>query len=1160
MFPVATRFCRMALLFLLSPLGLLSPVPAQPYQVQARISQVVDEAKLAPLPHNTHPLARPEFDRGTAPPDLPMNRMLLVLKRSPEQEAALRKLLDDQQDQASPQYHRWLTPQQFGRQFGPADQDIQVVTLWLQSHGFQVAEVSKGRTVIEFSGSAGQVQEAFHSAIHKFVIRGEEHWANASDPQIPEALTPVVAGVHTLHNFRKKTQAHYSKQEFRTKPGSRPQVTFPNPSGPSIHALGPQDYATIYNINPEYQNNVTGAGTTIAVVGRSVLAIQDVFDFRSLFGIGVGVPSTIQNGPPPAGDDFGEQVEATLDVTWAGAIAPGAAVEYVTSASTNSSDGVDLSELYIVDNNLADVMTESFGSCEAAYLNLTAQATAIASLAEQAAAQGITYVVSAGDAGAEGCDDFNTETSATGPLSVNALASTPFTVAVGGTMFNEGGQDSKYWSSSSPVAETALSYIPENAWNESCSASRCGQDANILAGGGGVSVLFRKPSWQSPTLWPSLGIPNDNARDIPDVSLTAARHDPYLLCVQGSCEQNFVYLVSGTSASAPSFAGIMSLVDQNTGGRQGQADYVLYRLAAAQNYSQCNGSKGLGAGSTCVFNDVTVGNNAVPGESTYGTTGAQYQSAVAYDLATGLGSVNVANLIHSWSSAGFNATATTLTVPGGSPINIAHGASATFEVNVTSSGGTPTGDVALIANTSQLLGGQTGFAHLTLTGSAASITTNSLPGNGGSPYTLLAHYQGDSNFAPSDSAPVSVTVSPEPSTTTVSVLTATPSAAGAPTGFRPFTSGPYGSLVYLRADVAGRSGFGTPAGSVDFSDNSPLVPVLQLSLNSAGNAAGEISTLAPGQHSIIANYGGDASFNPSTSSAVGFSITKAQTTAAISWAGAPQGATLNLAVNTSSDGNPPTGNVNFFVNGTPAGTGFLSGTNSSFDPKTGALIGAHAVASFNDAQLSNGQYRVTATYAGDLNYLAPTISPANISIQPDFSMSTDLPQTSDGTLFLPVSVGSAGTFNALITALDGFNGTVAFSCSGLPAKTKCAFTPASVAANGSTVVTITTTARTSGRVIAAGNYASFLWLATPALLPAILLLGIPSRRRHRDILAITAFTMLLAVGGCGGGGSSVGGSGAGTTNPGTPTGNYNVTVTATSRTLTHAANFVLVVE
>ena len=190
-------------------------------------------------------------------------------------------------------------------------------------------------------------------------------------------------------------------------------------------------------------------------------------------------------------------------------------------------------------------MTESFGSCEAAS---SAEAIAIASLAAQAAAQGITYLVSAGDAGAEGCDDFNTETAATGPLSVNVLASTPFSVAVGGTMFNEGGQDSTYWRSASPLTETALSYIPENVWNQSCLASQCGQTANILAGGGGVSAMFAKPPWQSPALWPSLHIPNDHARDVPDVSLTAAGHDPYLLCIQASCEQNFIYFVFGTSA------------------------------------------------------------------------------------------------------------------------------------------------------------------------------------------------------------------------------------------------------------------------------------------------------------------------------------------------------------------------------------------------------------------------------------------------------------------------------------------------------------------------------------------------------------------------------------------------------------------------------------
>ena len=220
----------------------------QPGMVLPRIVQPVDETKLTVLKGNTHRLARSQFDQGVAPADLPMERMLLVLKRSPEQESALRKLLDDQQDKASPNYHKWMTPEQFGKQFGPADWDMQIVTVWLQSHGFRIGQVAKGRNIIEFSGTAGQVQEALHTSIHKYVVNGKEHWANASDPQIPTALTPVVAGVHTLHNFLKQPQIHFSEEKVAAKyvPGKQPLVTFSD----GIHALGPTDYATIYNINP----------------------------------------------------------------------------------------------------------------------------------------------------------------------------------------------------------------------------------------------------------------------------------------------------------------------------------------------------------------------------------------------------------------------------------------------------------------------------------------------------------------------------------------------------------------------------------------------------------------------------------------------------------------------------------------------------------------------------------------------------------------------------------------------------------------------------------------------------------------------------------------------------------------------------------------------
>ncbi|MGH9725989.1 MAG: S53 family peptidase, partial [Candidatus Acidiferrales bacterium] len=377
------------LLFLLACAPLISA--AQTTFVPARITQAIDNSRLTTLAGNTHPLARPEYDRGAAPPNLPMNRMLLVLQRSPSQETALETLIDQQQEKSSPNYHKWLTPVEFGLQFGPSDQDIQTVVEWLGSQGFQGIHVSNGRTVIEFSGTASLVQQAFHAAIHKYEVNGAEHWANASDPQIPTALAPVVAGVATLHNFYKQPQSFELTQRMEVKKvaGSLPQVTFPGT--PQVHALGPEDYSSIYDIFPLYAANINGAGTTIAIVGRSNINIQDVLDFRSLFSLTGPTPQIILNGHNPGDLGGGEEAEAVLDTTWSGAVAPGANVDLVVSASTNTTDGVDLSEVYIIDNNLGDVMSESFGTCEEGATQ--ADETAIASLAEQAAAQGITYMV-----------------------------------------------------------------------------------------------------------------------------------------------------------------------------------------------------------------------------------------------------------------------------------------------------------------------------------------------------------------------------------------------------------------------------------------------------------------------------------------------------------------------------------------------------------------------------------------------------------------------------------------------------------------------------------------------------------------------------------------------------------------------------------------------
>ena len=277
---------------------------AQTANLAARVTQPVDGENLVTLRGNTHPLARPENDQGAAPDSLPMERMLLVLQRSAEQETALRKLLDEQQIKSSPNFHMWLTPEEFGEQFGPVDADVQAVTGWLSFQGFQVSHVAAGRTVIEFSGTAGQVRQAFHTEIHKYVVDGKEHWANASNPQIPAALAPVVAGFASLNNFPRNPLTHSLGTFTRSKATGEVQPLFTYPvscgSGTCYYfAIGPADFATIYNLASLWSSGTDGSGQTIAVVGETNINPQDVADFRAMFGLPVNPPNIILNGPDP---------------------------------------------------------------------------------------------------------------------------------------------------------------------------------------------------------------------------------------------------------------------------------------------------------------------------------------------------------------------------------------------------------------------------------------------------------------------------------------------------------------------------------------------------------------------------------------------------------------------------------------------------------------------------------------------------------------------------------------------------------------------------------------------------------------------------------------------------------------------------------------------
>jgi hypothetical protein len=1095
-----------------------------------RVTQAVDDANLTTLRGNTHPLALAKFDRGAAPASMPLERMLLVLKRSPEQDAALIALLDQQQDKSSPNYHKWLKPEEFGKRFGPAEADIEAVIAWLQTHGFQIGKVSKGRSVIEFSGTAAMLQDAFHTEMHRFLVNGDPHWANATDPQIPNALAPVVAGVWTLHDFAKIPTLGMSKEHFpltSTAGSSQPHAT--NSSG--HHFLTPGDFAVIYGINPVYQAGINGGTKTIAVVGRTDFNISDVMDFRIVLGLNPIPPTFVWDGPDPGNLGGGEEAEAILDVTWSGSIASGANVQFVVSSSTDTTDGVDLSAIYIVDNDLGDVMTESFGICEQHVTS--AELTGFSSLAQQAAAQGITYIVSTGDTGSSGCDNLS-ETVATGPIAVNALASTPFTVAVGGTIFNESGKDSTYWSSSGLL--TALKYIPEKTWNESCASGTCGNNANIAAGGGGPSTVVPKPAWQAGA---TLHIPNDGFRDLPDISFTAAGHDPYLICYEGSCsQQNFLLGIWGTSASAPSFAGIVALLDQKVGGRVGSANYLLYKLAASQSQypSQCNGSSTTTSpNAACIFNDVTSGNNAVPGPN----SATQYTAAAGYDLATGIGSVNVNNLLNAWAAATFNSTQTTLDI---NPKTLAHGAKVTVDIGVTATSGMPTGTVALLANAGAPPSGGLGVDQFTLNGGLANSTTQLLPGGTS---TITAHYPGDTTFAASDSPAVSVTVNPEASNTTVNAITVDSGGHAIP-----FTSGPYGTFLYLSADVAGKSGFGTPTGMVSFFDNGSFTISSSLNSKGNGNTPNGIFNLSPGSHAVTATYSGDLSFNQSTSPAATFTITKGSTTTSFQTTGTKfaSGAPVSLTaiVDTTSNGNQPSGSVAFFSGSTQLpGTAFVSG---GVNNTTGFAQGTATM----QVVLPDGTDSITAQYLADTNYTASTSSAVSVTVAPDFSLAfTD----AAGPVMTIAAPGGSGTLTLAVTGGAGYNGTVNFTgCTHLPLSTSCTFTPASVMGSGSTKLTFTTTAPRS----ASNRVAPSVWAATGGFtLAGIFVLGLaPRKRRWASIVLLLMLAWALSTLGCGGGSS--GGGGGGTL--GTPPGTYIVTANGADANFSHPVSFTVTVQ
>jgi uncharacterized protein (TIGR03437 family) len=1069
-------------------IALLAPplLAQQASRIPPRIAQNVDNARLVTLRGNTHPLARAEYDQGAAPQNLPMERILLLLSRSPEQEAALEQLIEEQQDPGSAHFHQWLTPEQFGERFGPASEDIDRVTAWLTSYGFRVDRVANGRGTIEFSGTAGQVERALHTGIHSYLVHGEQHWANARDPQIPAALSPVVAGIVSLHDFPMKATRR-NLGTFRKRSGDGkwvPDYTV-TLSGEKTYLLAPYDFAKIYNVLPAWSAGIDGTGQTIAIVGRSNISLSDVRNFRSLFGLPARDPIVTLNGADPGTSDVDNEAENVSDVEWAGAVAKGATINLVVSKSTIT-DGSALSSQYIVDNNVAPVVSSSYGSCE---LLLMGQTRYTGDLWQQAAAEGITVVVGSGDSGPANCDQSNQE--AMLGLQVNGIASTPYNVAVGGTDFDDVLQqtDAAYWSSSNDPATLASvkSYVPETPWNDSCADpelvnyfgyasgeafcnSALAQSLpGVVGGSGGASGTYAKPSWQAGVN----GIPADGHRDLPDVSFFAGsgfKGQLYPSCQAdngGACNASspggpVTSGGGGTSYSAPAFAGVMALINQKTGSRQGLANPRLYQLAATQYGSStnpatskaCDASYTIATGNACVFYDVTTGTIDVPclklslncyvanTSDLYGLLSTSntalvpaYSAVTGYDLATGLGSVNVANLVTQWATGTNPAPVLSVTKSHtGSFTQGQTGATYTVRVSNGASAGPTTATVSVgetvpvgltlvsMAGTGWACSGATCTRSDVLAAGAsypAIIVTVNVASTAPSQVTNQVTASGGGSVSAAASDVTNIVAGTSPTAITLTASPATIATTGSTT---------------LSAFVGIVTAYPL-SGTVTFNLGSTLLGSAAVTMDGAGYSTATLvvagTQLAVGSNTITATYGGNTHFSGSSASVV-VTVTQSASAPVLSvgkshtgsFTQGQTGATYTVRVSNGASAGPTTATVSVGET-VPAGLTLVSMAGTGW-----ACSGATCTRS--------------DVLAAGANYPAITVT-------------VNVASTAPSQVTNQVTVSGGGSVSAAASDV-----TNVIQNSVTPTTTALTANPGSICAAGSTTLTATVTAGGSG--------------------------------------------------------------------------------------------------
>ena len=1130
------------LLICLIALSSLSAIAAQSQVVPTavRIVDRVDDSQLVTLTGNTHPAANAKNDVGRVSSRLQMSDLIMVLSRSPERQAAFDAFVASQYDPSSPKFHQWLEPEEVGVQFGPSLADIATVSNWLSTHGFSVDEVSKDRMNIRFSGTAAQVESSFHVEIHNLTVNGEKHIGNMTDPQIPMALEPAVLGVKALHNFFPRplhrlggkvtlNRATGQWERVAAAPtgigasGAAPSGVTPRPEfGVSVpktsttgayvvEDLGPYDFATIYNVLPLWNAStpIDGTGQTIAIAGTSDINLADVTSFRTLFGLPAGTaPQIIHANAVDPGQCTGttgactidDQIENALDVEWSGAVAKGASIVLVVSGPTTpSTDTVFTSANYAIQHNTAKILNVSYGECEL-FLG-TAGNASYNTLWQTAASQGIAVFAAAGDQGSAACDGGSTPLTvlpAQYGLQVSGLASPQYVTAVGGTDFNwctptattNCTTGSPYWgASNNSHGASALGYVPEVPWNDSCASPQstaylksiatfvgatgviataedaCNFVANnyfaingqygvdltsftdVVGGGGGMSACttsngatsatcsggYAKPSWQTGVS----GIPTDGKRDIPDVSFFASNgiwNSSYLICVSadGACvtststtTEPVAQEIGGTSASAPAMAGVMALINQKAGTSQGSPNAQLYALAGKQTYSGCKSETGTTTNG-CYFNDIDSSTIAVPcgvgtPNCTVNTSGdllgitSGYAATAGFDQASGLGSLNVANVVTGWSAITGTATATVTVTPASA--TLISNVSLTVTGTVTGSSGTATGKVTLTG------GGYTSAAT-TLSGTGTYsivIPANSLSAGAD---VLTVTYSGDSNYA---------TATGTATVTVTTFVKATPTVTVTPAS----STLNSGQTLDVTAKVTGTGG--TPTGTVTLSSGTYTSSAQTLSSGSFTFTI-PVNSLGAATDTLTVTYGGDSAFATATGTS-----------------------TVTVTASVYTVATPPASTPPSVTRGSSASSTVTVSTSNNYSGKvtlscslTGSPTGAVQV---------------------------PTCSAANASVT-----------LSSGT--------TSGTAN----------------------------------------VTVSTTAATAS--MAKPKIGGWAEAGGGAVLALLMFFGIPARRRSwRAMLSVLALVAVLgSLAACGGGGGTSGGGGG---SPGTTSGTYTFTVTGT---------------